>query len=68
MSEDDESYKKLEGLIDLEYECCNDWMEHVSIIGGIMNLATMHSGFPEYEGLLFRYCPYCGESRMQQTE
>lgn len=61
MSEDSE-------IKDPEHVCCDGWEENIHTINMLMSMATMHSGFPEYEGPPFKYCPYCGSSRIKETK
>lgn len=44
--------------------CCDDWPIQITKINGPIQLQAIRSGFKyQYDGIPFRFCPWCGKKR-----
>lgn len=51
------------GLV-IREECCADWLAQIEKVNGPIVLQALRSGNPnQFDGIPFRYCPWCGKAR-----
>ena len=47
---------------------CTDWLDNIGRLDGPIITAAMRTGGKGYEGVQFRYCPWCGRTLEPQPE
>ena len=72
----DESHSTVEGTLQAfktimdnlppQSECCADWIVNIQKVEAPMIFQSVRSGGRyQYDGVKFRYCPWCGKKRPQ---
>jgi hypothetical protein len=58
---------KLEGVVPIVssavLDCCPDWPVQIEKVNGPIVLQSLRAGRDLYDGIPFRYCPWCGRKR-----
>ena len=64
--------RKLEGQATLPpvslLDCCPDWPVQIEKVNGPIVLQSLRAGRDLYDGIPFRYCPWCGKKRPEQEK
>ena len=49
-------------------DCCPDWPVQIEKVNGPIVLQSLRAGLDLYDGIPFRYCPWCGKKRPEQEK
>lgn len=51
-----------------ENECCPDWKPQSDKINGFIIFQSTRAGRDLYDGIPYRFCPWCGTPRPKKAE